>query len=596
MSRSSWSLLLAVGVAVFLPGPSLNSQAPQFRASTTTVPVDVYVVDQRGNAVVGLTQDDFTVSEDGVSQRVLQFIPQTLRPDAVQSSPSLMRASGPASVLFPQNRRIFLLVLGRGRLQEPSKGLDGLLYFVRERLLPQDVVAVMAWNRATEFTTDHQIVAELLERFKASHQSIESRLNASSSGLAGVYGSRNVAASIQAEIDAVFGRALGSQQPVPGATVNTSAVQADLRRTVEGIERKDAEALRDTDKSLIEAPLMTDLPFEDYVRHDVQTMHDLEKVYSGINYLRLAEGQKHLVLVTEHGLFLPRLEEETSLAAAANDARVAIHTIQAGGVSPVGMRSGIDATGTSLDVLSGSHAYGERQLAIEQVEKGFSHLFVANDLRTISRLTGGQSSISEYTRKAVERVDVTSRASYLIGYNASNPKQDGSYRRIDVKVNRKGVTVLFRHGYYARQAVAPPDRQAFIVYTRIASAAGTVTDIHDIRLLASGSVTKSKNSPTVEATVEVRIDLSALALSEAEGKRSGTLQAAVFFVDANGQSVGERWQTINLNLGTAAFEQLRQQGVPYVAHVPVKTSARYAKVVVYDPNADRVGTAQIKLR
>ncbi len=64
-------------------------------------------------------------------------------------------------------------MLGRGRLIEPAKGMDALLDFVRKQLLPQDQVAVLAYNRATDFTTDHAKVAQTLDRFRRGHEKIE---------------------------------------------------------------------------------------------------------------------------------------------------------------------------------------------------------------------------------------------------------------------------------------------------------------------------------------------------------------------------------------------------------------------------------------
>ena len=52
-------------------------------------------------------------------------------------------------------------------LQGPSKGLDALIAFIEGRLLPQDQVAVIAYNRATDFTTDRQPILEVLTRFDA---------------------------------------------------------------------------------------------------------------------------------------------------------------------------------------------------------------------------------------------------------------------------------------------------------------------------------------------------------------------------------------------------------------------------------------------
>src|SRR5204863_8637142 len=97
---------------------------------------------------------DFTIFENGVRQDIRHFSTQSYTPEtpAAGSAPTPRRAV--TDDIAPQNRRVFLIVLGRGRLQPPAKGVDGMLHFVRERLLPQDLVAVLAWNRATEFTTD----------------------------------------------------------------------------------------------------------------------------------------------------------------------------------------------------------------------------------------------------------------------------------------------------------------------------------------------------------------------------------------------------------------------------------------------------------
>ena len=72
-------------------------------------------------------------------------------------------------------------------------------------------------------------------------------------------------------------------------------------------------------------------------------MQDLQNIYTAVEYLRYMDGEKHLLLFTENGLFLPRLENDKSLAAMANDARVTIDTFQTGGVDPAGLPSAADA-------------------------------------------------------------------------------------------------------------------------------------------------------------------------------------------------------------------------------------------------------------
>ncbi|MEO8078786.1 MAG: hypothetical protein ABI818_20850, partial [Acidobacteriota bacterium] len=71
-----------------------------------------------------------------------------------------------------EDRRIFLIVFGRGRLQRTGKGVDGMLHFVRERLMRRNLVAVLAWNRATAFATGRRIL-NVPERVERSHEGID---------------------------------------------------------------------------------------------------------------------------------------------------------------------------------------------------------------------------------------------------------------------------------------------------------------------------------------------------------------------------------------------------------------------------------------
>jgi VWFA-related protein len=274
-----------------------SGQVPgTFRAHITLVPVDVRVLDRDGKLVTDLTRDDFTLLENRVRQTISHFSLQVLKPEPADPTARPMLRKIPALDLAPQNHRIFLIVLGRGRLQEPSKGLDGLIRFVRERLLPQDLVAVLAWNRATDFTTEREKIVQVLDRFKRQHERIESRLSNQLGGLMAIYGSKAIPASMQAEIDAVF-RGPGlppARQVLPGRVNDAGQIVDDNRRTTDAMQRP--AAVGDTNQiasafDRLQADTATDLPFEDYVARSAETFQDLGNLYTGIEYLRYLEVQ-----------------------------------------------------------------------------------------------------------------------------------------------------------------------------------------------------------------------------------------------------------------------------------------------------------------
>ena len=87
-----------------------------------------------------------------------------------------------------------------------------------------------------------------------------------------------------------------------------------------------------TTRSSCSAADVMDTTFDEYARQSAQTSQDLGNIYAGINYLKHLDGEKHLVFVSEGGLFLPRLDNDHSIAALASDARVVIDTLMTGGV------------------------------------------------------------------------------------------------------------------------------------------------------------------------------------------------------------------------------------------------------------------------
>jgi hypothetical protein len=120
-----------------------------FRSRVVLVPIDVRVVDERGNPVADLTERDFTIFEDDVRQDIRHFAAHafTARRSETGRGATLRRA--PGFEMAPVEHRTFLIVMGRGRLNSPGDGLDAMLDFVRDRLLPQDQVGVLAfgWTR-----------------------------------------------------------------------------------------------------------------------------------------------------------------------------------------------------------------------------------------------------------------------------------------------------------------------------------------------------------------------------------------------------------------------------------------------------------------
>jgi VWFA-related protein len=559
-------------IAFFAATPSARQAAPQnaqptYRSAVTLVPVDVRVIDTRtGVPVTDLKQEEFTLFENDVRQAIRHFALQSYgtprtgelagRSVEYQEQPALR--TSPLSVVS-QTRRVFLIVLARGRLQSgPAKALDAAADFVRH-LLPRDQVAVFGYDRATDFTTYHEQAAQVIDRFKADNDGIAGILAQQQGGLAAIYGSRELPASVQERIDRIFrGTSSLPYSPVGRATAARTGdqVKQDTRKQTDNAldNMVAAGRIRPAEESGRMAPDV--MPgteweaFDGFAGRNMQTLDDTKNLYAAIAYMQRLEGEKHLVFLTPGGLNLQHLEDYDQISAMAADARVA------------------------LDV----------------VWSGFGGALQMKAMRGLSEDTGGVSSIAEYGQVALDRVDITTRTGYLLGYYPSNTRRNGDYRRIRVSVNRPGVTVLFRHGYRASDEIPAFNRRDYITQFRMEAAARRTDDIKDIgvKMHATLAVTNGRNEVAVEAV----IDPSHLAFHVQEGLHVGRFEIAVVAMDSTRQILSSSENhTMAPQFTDERFARIQKEGVSCTVRMPVPSGTRYVRFIVYDYEADLVGTA-----
>jgi len=543
-------------------------QTPVFRGRTTVVPIDVRVLDKNGKPVTDLKAEDFTVTENKVPQKVEYFSANALTPGNPEPDAVVRPMNAPAAGLAPANRRLFLILLGRGRLQEPSKGMDATLRFVKERLLPQDQVAIMAWNRATDFSADKTKAVAVLERFRAKHEEIEHEISLYFTGLFGLYADQEVPPHIQKLVDEVFDSASGARQVLP--TNQLQAAKQDVQRVVDNNLGSQLETFRlfsgrDTAMANGMFDPLLNMSFDDYIVLNRQTMQDVGNIYAGIDYLRFIDGEKHLIFVTEQGFYLPRADYDRDMAALASDARVALDTIQTGGVAAT-MVNG--AGGPYITVANGLQLRA---------------------LREISDISGGQSAVSKYAEQAFDRILTSTEFGYLLGYTSTDPNADSKMRDVKVTVNRKGVTVSHRRNYVARPDAGAYDPRESLGATRLMVASGYRGDILDLKFAMK--LTDVKLGVQNYVDIELAIDASRLHMARAPGDRYvAALNFAVFAGDYYQKDIGQLWTSRDVFVPASRMEEVRRTGLPVTLKIPVKQRPVYLRLIVYDYGSDLLGS------
>src|SRR5262249_14609730 len=156
------------------------------------------------------------------------------------------------------------------------------------------------------------------------------------------------------------------------------------------------------------------------------------------------------------------------------------------------------------------------------------------------------------------------------------------------------LTVLYRHGYYANEAIAPFDRQRVITLSRISAAAAFEKAVPDIPIHVRASQPAGTGAP--EVRLEVTIDPTPLAFTKASGRNVGTVELAAFCLDGKDSLLGEVWKSIQLSYTDDRLAAVKRDGITIPLGVPARAAAKNLKVIVYDYAADRVGSAVVKVQ
>lgn len=614
---------------LFLTGaPAAQTQNQQpgppgtIRIRVRLIPVDVTVTDRSGKPVEDLRQEDFQIFEDGHPQEIRHFSVQRFLGDAGKPGQQQAQASGTALEIAPQPARTFLILMGRGRHQRPLKAVDALIRFVRDDLLPQDRIAVFAYNRATDFTTDHDRVIEVLERYKKTNDTIESWIESRLRGLAAVYGVKDLPKSFQGEIDKIFENngSLASRRVPPGRVTEKGSIVRDWDRAADMLLKDSDRAAEETVRTEVAEAVAEEggagsqvmlslikfdtldgdfvtlsLGFDDFAPKAATSFLDLQNLYTSIEYLRYVEGQKHLIFLTGDGLLFPGGDTsyDHGLLTAANDARVAIETFQTGGLF-----ADPEIVPTKGVTLPGVQRGSQNPLPPEPPAlsaTNWSRAFMLSVLGNLSERTGGRASVGEDIGKSLDRLNNATRVQYLLGYYPQDDHWDGRYRQIHVKVSRPGVKVSSRQGYFTRDILRPYDRQEFFSYNRIAAAGAYESEVGDIPFKTTAATTTDAGGPP-QIKVDLQIDAEKVGFKMVDARHLDSLSIAIFYADKDGKYLGDNWHTVNLNLTEQTYQQVMKTGILFSGLVPQKVPNQILKVIVYDAGNDKVGSKVVKMR
>ena len=535
---ASWLLLVCGTVSTQTqtqtPPPQ---QTPVFRSRTTVVPLTVTVLDSKGVPIRDLKQSDFTVLENNRPREIVSFFPQEMKPIQGGVAPVAGLPRAPGEEMTPQKGRTFLIVLGEE--QNLFHTLESAAEFVRESLLPQDAVGIMAFDRVTPLTLDHEAIAKIIERYKNDGQKIRfDYMLSQGKSLFGNSGRPKVE-DIVKKMDNVMagaGHVRSMQSLLVGVDTNLPQIAPPSTTGHPGLIA--AETMEE---------MLDRLSGGSFAGLTLQSSR--MKLFAGIEYLRYVDGEKHILFMTGADLAHDS-DDAIAVGRRAADARVVVDVI-----------SGLGYNWKSRDVVD---------------------------------ITGGYYTSLEMPKKALAKLDVATRFSYLLGYTPLNPELDGKFREVKVRVNRPGAVARFEHGYYANAEPDPLEIRDLLMKARLEGLLAYDSEAKDIGLRVS-AFQLPKMGIQYETRIEIFIEATKLGFKQEGGMNIGRLELQVYAGDEKERAVGEFGERLDLEASEATLEAWKQDGIRRVVRLPVTSPPKFIKVVVYDYTSDLSGSFMLTM-
>ena len=405
------------GLILLLALPAQAQDDDVVRVKSNLVNIDVIVKDKKGKYVPDLKAEDFTITENGVAQKIEFFDAPLLRSDA--GNPGELTVT-----TVPRNYVSLVLDFQTTDVTNLKQVREGAIKYVREQMTDADAVAVLTVTNnlrmLQSFTQDKAKLIACLENLGSSPDSKN-------------FEQRDVAENISNLRDF-----LNSAGGTPATGITTPAGGAAAARVMIA-ERVLQQFIK----------LRTALSLQ-------QARPVLAALAALAEGLRPIPGKKTLVLFSQ-GFVTPEVldwQVQTTIDIA-NRANVAIYIIDSAGLRAAAPASGSLVPSSPLASVSGIANQEQRIRAVggETVFDNVRHEGQTREYDILYRISGdtggrflkGNNDIGQ----GLERINQEIQARYTLAYRSTNQNFDGAFRKIKIEVRRPDTQLVSRSGYYA---------------------------------------------------------------------------------------------------------------------------------------------------
>ncbi len=207
-------------------------------------------------------------------------------------------------------------------------------------------------------------------------------------------------------------------------------------------------------------------------------------------------------------------------------------------------------------------------------------------LVTLASDTGGRAYLdSNDFGKVFRGVQDDTAMYYLLGYHSTNASRDGKFRRITVKLNRPGLKIDYRKGYYAEadfQHSNKEERDRQLMEELASDLPSTDLPVY----MATGYFRVADKKFYVP--ISLIVPGSEIPFTQAKDQDKATLDVLGIVTDEKKVPSGEIRETVKLAVNTS--NQVRRKNVQYDSYVMLPPGKYHFKVVVRENQSGRMGS------
>jgi VWFA-related protein len=436
--------VLPVCLVTLLTG-LVSGQQPPVKTVTTGVVVDVTVFDGKGNPVLNLDPDDFELSEDGVRQQIVSAslvnggVTRPLRATASTAQPEspTNEATAPSGAQATVTPSVTAILFDRLSPESRSLARRAALAYVSTLTPPHDYAGVfladLSLRTFQPFTNHREQLAHAIDVVSATPGAIST-------------------AAAEPETKRTYGT-----DPNLSPTAGAESAGGGFGDVAER-QRKLDQVKNSTDPSEWLMMQMEMRMREGYQRFlaEFDGQASLAGLRAAVSSFGALSGRKSILYFTENLPITDRMKPKfDALIGEANRGNIIVYPIDAAGLR---VHSKEAEVGRNVAV-AGAKGLGDeerdRGAWTKDLEKQ-EEMMSSRPSAVLGRLakdTGG--FFIENTNDlgaGITRMQRERTTYYLLGYQPTNPKLDGTFRKITVKVKRSKMTVRARPGYVAAQA------------------------------------------------------------------------------------------------------------------------------------------------